>query len=232
MQNFMRAALLGAVVIVFGLTAGDRAGHAAVVDFDPSPAISTTGGQLVPNSANFTDGDFYIEAFWAVGTGSGTGAFTSGHFHLGPEAGSSGNVEAQHENGAADLQGLFIRRIDNAPFSLTSTDYRVRADETINGFSPNDVQLLVSTTFNPTGTVASQFTGHSTGGINPAFQTLAFAGFGSVTQIFLSSSSSVSFDNIVLDSALSSVPLPAALPLFLTALSALGLMGWRRRRTA
>jgi hypothetical protein len=44
--------------------------------------------------------------------------------------------------------------------------------------------------------------------------------------------SSGNIDNIVLNSVVSTVPLPAAPPLFATGLGLLGLLGWRRKRKA
>jgi hypothetical protein len=78
-------------------------------------------------------------------------------------------------------------------------------------FASNDVKALLSgTDYNPTLATAGQFTALSaTAG---TFTTLAISGFDSVTRLWITSSASVSFDNIVLDAAMA-VPAPTALVL-------------------
>ena len=108
--------------------------------------------------------------------------------------------------------------IDIAPvnFSLTPISYRILG--VVNG-----VQL-----YSQSGTVAFG-TFSRIASVEPATLILELLiGIGT-------SGNSANVDNICLNTCtatLPEVPLPAALPLFATALGALGLLGWRRKRKA
>ncbi len=157
--------------------------------------------QLNPSSSTFVESGVAVEAFWATSIGSPSGSFTGGHFH-------GAGTESQHFNGSDQLQGFFLESADGTPFDLVSLDYRVSSTGSINGYSPSNVQILLSPTFNPTQSVAAQFTGVGVGGsVMSSFVTLPVTGFTNLTRVFIASSASVVFDNIVTTAG------PAPLPL-------------------
>ena len=204
---------LGLAALSAMLFMAPAATEAAVITFTspvtPGPVAELTGG-----SETFTEAGFDVEAFWATGVGSGGGSYTAGHFH------NTANNEEQHFNGNTDLQGLMIEQVGEGAFGAVSLDYAVRGGGNIDGFPGPQVYILIGTAFNPTGTAASQFTAIPVSGSG----TLNIAGFGNVTSLFISSSASVTFDNITLGPA--AAPEPATMLLF--GAGALG-MAIRRR---
>ena len=130
-------------------------------------------------------------------TGTASGYFTGGHLHVTQDPYSNSSVEAQHNNGTGQLQGIFIEKADGSAFSLSSLDYRVRSNYTfLPGYSNFDSHILLATEFDPTQSIASQFTGYSVGAASTTWSTLNLSGFDNVTRVYLASSTSVSFDNI------------------------------------
>jgi hypothetical protein len=208
-----------AVLTAASVALGGAAAQAITI---PLPCtVSGGAGVLNVNSQHCTVGDFYIEAFWAQNIGSASGGFTNGHFH--PSTG-----EEQHFNLSTDLQGFFIQRSDLADFSFSAIDYIVRSSSpAIPGYSSSSASLLFSETFNPTASVVSQFTAFGVGG-GGASGTLSVTGFDDVSRVFISSSSSVFFDNPVVGAAVvAAVPEPATALLVGGGLLAIG---WARRR--
>jgi len=191
--------------------------HAMTVTFS-NPPINSSGGRLLDGDDNFTEDGMWVEGFWFNGgIGTPSPSQPSGHLH---EATVNYEYEKQHYNGLDQLQGLYIERIDGGTFSLLSLDYSIRNTSSIVGFNSNDVNILITTSFDPTHTVASEFTGFSVGNIiGGPFQTLPISGFENVTSVFISSSASVNFDNI------NAVPEPGTLLLF-----GLGGLVLRRRK--
>lgn len=217
MKRFAIALLgLGVTIALAG-----PASAAAIVDFDPTPSIS--GGGTIVGGPNFTQDGFYVEAFWATGTGTGSGAFTTAHFHISPDV--DDNSENQHWNGGDQLQGIVVELANGAPFSLTSLDYRVSSTSSIiDGFV--DAQILISTSFDPTNSVASEFTAFAAGPVSATYSTLDLTGlFDNVTRVWISSSASVSFDNITVIT-----PEPSSLVLLTFGTLGLVVGGSRRRR--
>ena len=160
-----------------------------------------------PN-ANFVESGMYVEAFWAINIGTPNGVFIAGHFH--PRNLSLG-FEAQHYGSRGELHGLFIRAVDGTPFGLKRLRYRVTRNRelvgrnvSIEGFSLFDVKILVGTHFTPIGTVLGQFiqfpVGPPIGNEEslPWFD-LEISGFDYVTQLFITSSASVDFDDLVFE---------------------------------
>jgi hypothetical protein len=224
----IRRVMIAAAV---ALSSADYATASITVDFDPSPAMSFSGGELHPNSANFTQDGAYVESFWADQIGSPAGFFTAGHFHIGIAGPGQGFFEGQHWNGFNQLQGFFVEAADGSPFSLQSLQFRVRStNPQIAGFSSGSTSVLLSTSFDPDFTVASQFTAFNVGGTSSTFSTLPITGFENVTRVFIASSSSVDFDNIVLDDPINGV-VPEPMTLFVwSGLACIGgVMAYKRR---
>lgn len=201
---------------------GANSAMAYVIDFD---SLTTSGGCTFGACA--TDGAFKVDTFW-FDAATPNWASLGGHFHT-ANIGVGGSLgEAQHWNGAQQLQGLVITRTDGQAFSLTSLDYRVsNSSFSVDGFSGSAVNILLAgDSFMPAGSLSSQFTGFNVGGVGASFSTLFPTGFGSVTKLFVSSSASAYFDNIVLDGA-TQVPEPGTLGLLGLGFAVLG---WSARR--
>ncbi len=161
----------------------------------------------LPFNPSFEEGGLVVEAFWAVRVGEPGGHFITGHFH--PKDLATG-FEAQHFGNPRELHGLFIRARDGRLFSLKSLRYRVTRnrelgkDRTIDGFNTLDVKVLVSTSFTPTRPAVSQFVPFSVGtpignDTELPFETLQVYGFELVSRVFITSSGSVDFDDIVVE---------------------------------
>jgi hypothetical protein len=163
-------------------------------------------GQGTANPSFVQDG-FLVESFWAVRVGSPSGHFKRAHFH--PPDLATG-FEAQHLGNPDELHGLYIRAIDRRPFGLLSLRYRITRNRQIPtkpgslaGFSNYDVNVLIARTFDPRWTVRGQFVGFPVGlpvGNDPTLPwwTLPISGFEAVQEVFIASSASVDFDEIVL----------------------------------
>ena len=167
----------------------------------PSPGLASV-------NPKFSENGFLVEAFWAVEVGSKVGHFIQGHFH--PKDLATG-FEGQHYGGRRELHGLFIKAEDGKPFNLKSLRCRVTRNRelpdrnrSIDGFSLYDVQILISTSFDPGQPLWGQLVPFSVGppvgnDLDQPFSTLSISGFNEVTQVFIASSASVDFDDIVLD---------------------------------
>jgi hypothetical protein len=211
------------VAAVLALAGAAASAAPTVIDFDPQPTVLFDG-----TNSYFDEGAFRVTAVWYAPVGAGSWTSVGGHFHTGPVSGSSGNTENQHFNGGDQLQGLVVTRIDGQAFSLSSLDYLVTGTTSINGFSSTAVQVLLGADFSAAGAVASA-TSSLAATMDGAFHTLAPGGFSSMTSLFISSSASMAFDNIVLD-APAGVPEPGSFALAGLALLGLGLS--RKRSSA
>jgi hypothetical protein len=164
-------------------------------------------GPLAANPG-FEEQGLWIEAFWAVGIGTVEGHFIRGHFH--PRDLATG-FEAQHYGGPRELHGLFIKARDGRPFSLRRLKYRVTRnkeipgqDRSIDGYSLYNVNVLIAESFSPTRSVGSQFMLFPVGlgtAVDPdgPFSTLTVVIFENVRQVFVASTASVDFDDIVVE---------------------------------
>src|SRR5262245_6156276 len=178
------------------------------------PKVSIRIGPLLPfeprdGAANpsFVQEPFLVEAFWAAKIGTPGGYFKRAHFH--PPDLSTG-FEAQHLGNPDELHGLYIRSLDGKRFGLKSLRYRATRNRqmpskslSIEGFSNFNVNVLLARWFDPRNPVRLQFTpfplGLAVGNeMNLPWATLRIFGFELVEQLYIASSASVDFDNIVL----------------------------------
>jgi hypothetical protein len=179
-----------------------RSGTARLLD----PLDSAPPGRGLANPSFVQEG-FLIEAFWAVKTGTGEAYFKRAHFH--PPDLSSG-FEAQHLGNPDELHGIFIRSLDGKRFGLKSLKYRVTRNRqlpnkplSIDGFSNFNVNVLVARSFDPRGPIRAQFVSFPVGlplgnDLTLPWWSLRIFGFELVDQVYIASSASVDFDNIVL----------------------------------
>lgn len=156
---------------------------------------------------SFLQAGFLVEAFWAYKTGTREGAFKGAHFH---PADLSTGFEAQHLGNPNELHGIYIRSLDGKPFGLKSLRYRVTRNRqiqskplSIEGFSNFSVNVLVARSFDPRGPIRAQFMPFPVGlpaGNDPGLPwwTIRIFGFELVDKVYIASSASVDFDDIVL----------------------------------
>jgi len=182
-----------------------------------SPRISYPPGLRLGNPTFIQEG-FLVEAFWAVYTGTNEAFFARAHFH--PPDLSTG-FEAQHLGHPKELHGIFIQSLDGKRFGLKSLQYRVTRNRqiphkpiSIEGFSNYNVNVLVARSFDPRAPIRSQFTSFPVGlpmgnELTLPWFTLRIFDFELVDRVYIGSSASVDFDNIVLTRR---EPPPALLP--------------------
>ena len=182
-----------------------------------TPQISFPPGQRLGNPSFLQEG-FLVEAFWAVKTGTSEAHFRRAHFH---PADLSSGFEAQHLGHPNELHGLFIQSVDKKRFGLKSLQYRVTRNRqipykavSIEGFSNFNVSVLIGRSYDPRAPIRSQFVTFPVGlpmgnETSLPWFTLRIFGFELADQIYVASSASVDFDNIVLTR---SEPPPALLP--------------------
>lgn len=172
----------------------------------PANPMAFAPGEGTANPS-FTEHGFLVEAFWAAKTGTPEAYFRRGHFH---PANLNSGFEAQHLGGPHELHGIYIRSLDGKPFGVKSLRYRVtrnrelpRKPTSIDGFSNYDVNVLLTRMYNPRGSTRAQFMGFPVGlpvgnDLTLPWWTLPVTGFELVEQIYIASSASVDFDDIVL----------------------------------
>jgi hypothetical protein len=174
------------------------------VSLEPQLSLAPGRGRLNPS---FVQEGFLVESFWTAKTGTGEAYFKRAHFH--PPDLSTG-FEAQHLGNPNELHGIFIRSLDGKLFGLKSLRYRVTRNRQIpnkplslEGFSNFNVNVLVARTYDPRAPVRAQFVLFPVGlpvgnEKNLPWWTLRIFGFELVDQVYIASSASVDFDNIVL----------------------------------
>ena len=109
-----------------------------------------------------------------------------------------------------ELHGLYIRSVDGKRFGLKSLRYRVTRNRqlpgkplSLEGFSNYNVNVLVARSFDPRSSIRAQFVplpvglpvGNET---HLLWWPLRISGFQLVSQLYIASSASVDFDDIVL----------------------------------
>ena len=170
----------------------------------PPMAFAPGQGEVNPS---FVEHGFLVEVFWAVRVGSPDGYYKRGHFH--PASLATG-FEAQHLGNPDELHGIYIRSLDGKPFGVKQLRYRVTRNRqlphkplSIAGFSNYNVNVLLARTFDPRSSIRGQFVGFPVG--LPAgndttlpWWTLLVTGFEMVESVYIASSASVDFDDIVL----------------------------------
>jgi len=112
--------------------------------------------------------------------------------------------------------------VSGGPFTLTRMDLA----DTYNSGLVDDVEFLF--TFADNTTLSSLATLDSTPGLQPV--TFLLSNLISAEWTVTSGNFGPQVDNLVAD--VSGVPVPAALPLFVSAFAAFGLIGWKRRGLA
>ncbi|HKW91595.1 MAG TPA: hypothetical protein VJX92_06825 [Methylomirabilota bacterium] len=172
----------------------------------PTQPMAFAPGQGVVNPS-FTEQGFLVESFWALHTGTPDAFFRRGHFH--PPDLSSG-FEAQHLGNPKELHGIYIRSLDGRAFGVKSLRYRVTRNRelpekpfSVEGFSNYDVNILLARTYDPRWANRVQFVGFPVGlptgnDLSLPWWTLRVTGFEAVEQVYIASSASVDFDDIVL----------------------------------
>ena len=178
-----------------------------IVPGRPAQPMAFAPGQDAAVNPSFVEHGFLVESFWAVRTGTRDAYFKRGHFH--PPDLSSG-FEAQHLGNPNELHGLYIRSLDGKPFGVKSLRFRVSRNRelpykplSIEGFSNYSVNVLLSRSFDPRMAVRPQFVSFPVGlpagnDLTLPWWTLPVTGFELVDQLYLASSASVDFDDIVL----------------------------------
>jgi hypothetical protein len=172
----------------------------------PDSLLPSAPAQGTANPS-FVQAGFLVEAFWAVKTGTRDGFYKRAHFH---PADLSTGFEAQHLGNPNELHGIYIRSLDGKPFGLKSLRYRVTRNRqlpnkpiSIEGFSNFSVNVLVARSFDPRGPIRAQFMPFPVGlsaGNDPGLPwwTVRIFGFELVDKVYIASSASVDFDDIVL----------------------------------
>ena len=172
----------------------------------PTQPMAFAPGQGEVNPS-FREHGFLVEAFWAVRVGSPEGYYRRAHFH--PPSLATG-FEAQHLGNPDELHGIYIRSLDGKPFGVKQLRYRVTRNRqlplkplSIAGFSNYNVNVLLARTFDPRWSIRGQFVGFPVGlpagnDITLPWWTLLVTGFETVEGVYIASSASVDFDDIVL----------------------------------
>jgi len=195
-------------------TGTDRSkGGEGAVGYSPKVTMRLPGS-LLPSepgegtgNPSFVQEGFLVEAFWAGKIGTREGFFKHAHFH--PPDLSTG-FEAQHLGNPDELHGIYVRSVDGKRFGLKSLRYRVTRNRqipgkplSIEGFSNYNVNVLVARSFDPRTSIRAQFALFPIG--LPAgnettlpWWTLRVFGFQLVDQVYIASSASVDFDDIIL----------------------------------
>jgi hypothetical protein len=182
---------------------------------EPSPRVIRRSPDALPslavpsgaNNPSFVQAGFVVEAFWAVRTGTPDAYMKSAHFH--PPDLSKG-FEAQHLGHPNELHGIMIRSLDGTRFGLKSLRYRVTRNRqlpnkplSIEGFSNYNVNVLVARSYDPRTPIRTQFVSFPVGlpvgnDLTLPWWTLRIFGFELVDQVYIASSASVDFDDVVL----------------------------------
>ncbi|MEM1172258.1 MAG: PEP-CTERM sorting domain-containing protein [Cyanobacteria bacterium P01_H01_bin.35] len=202
---------IGCFATLAMLLVGSTEAKAATITLDAeiyTSDVNTCSSPLTKGEC-FMEKGFNVAAFGAGKIGTDEAFFSEhGHFH------ARDSYEAQHFSDSGDptdlrLLGLFITAKNGGEFNLESLDYQLRRNErAIDGYTTDDTKILISTTFDPTMPVLGQFTEYSIGNdTSLPFETLSLEGFENITQVFISSSGDVNFDNIYLNS----VPEPTSI---------------------
>ena len=172
----------------------------------PTQPMAFAPGQGEVNPS-FVEHGFLVESFWAVKVGSPEGYYRRGHFH--PPSLATG-FEAQHLGNLNELHGLYIRSLDGKPFGVKQLRYRVTRNRqlpnkpiSIAGFSNYNVNVLLARTFDPRWSIRGQFVTFPVGlpagnDVTLPWWTLPVTGFETVEGVYIASSASVDFDDIVL----------------------------------
>ncbi len=172
----------------------------------PTQPMAFAPGQGTANPS-FTEQGFLVESFWSLRTGTPEAFFRRGHFHP-PDL--AAGFEAQHLGNPWELHGIYIRSLDGKPCGVKSLRYRVTRNRelphkplSIEGYNNYNVNILLSRTYDPRWASRVQFVGFPVGlpagnDLALPWWTLPVTGFEVVDQVYIASSASVDFDDVVL----------------------------------
>ncbi len=204
MRRILRACLLA-----LGSVLAWSAAQASTITFDFSDLVTTD---------NYTEGGFDFSGATAA-PGGGLALRSWGLF---PEDADTSDTSATL---FGNLVGVVMKASNGKPFTLDTVDL---ADTFNAGVAPDilfDFFLHDGTEILSTVTLDSV----------PGLQTFTF-GVTNVDYVTWINANPVGFqpqfDNVVAFASVAPTPIPATLPLFVSALGGIGLLGWRRRRAA
>ena len=192
---------------------------AAKITFDADKFNNSNPNTCIPQLTGygakcFVQKGINVEAFSAQNIGILAAFFSdSAHFH------SRNSYEAQHYVDGDVLLGQYYTLVTGGRFDLASLDYQLKdITNVIDGFSKDNAYILISTAFDLTQPVSSQFTKIPIGNdTNLPFQTLDLFEWKGITQVYIASSAGVNFDNITIN------PIPE--PVSILGLLTLGVVG-------
>ncbi len=199
----------------------DRASFEAAL---ASPTTFDFNSQTLNLHVDVTGGTDF-GAFTISDTGSGSDIYirdsTSGSASSGIVDGTKFVRYNENSAGAVEMTVTFDSAVRGFGFDYNNADTNDDFTLTVDGFSASFPGVLASGTSGFFGLVSSE----------PSIAGLTFDFYDSPT----AGSGVLGVDNFTWSARLNSttsVPLPGTLPLFLSGLAGLGLLGWRRRRQA
>jgi len=206
----MRAVtFISAAVFAFAASAG-AASAATTLTFD-SLALGGLGNPYTSQGFTFTSSDGQGFASWGIGGGI---PFSADH------SGTSATLYLNSWTGSTTLS-----KDGGGAFHLNSIDFADIYDE-------GDAQTLTMT-FDFAGGGSSSQILNIDGSIG--LQTFKFSLPALVSVIWTpeqAGTHAVQWDNVVLGDVAATTPIPATLPLLVSALGGLGFIGWRRKRAS
>jgi hypothetical protein len=202
-EDGMRKIVVATALLLSGLLPSD--GNATTITFDHNTSES------FPNYTDqgflFTSAHSLPDALKTWGAGS-------------PDSADPSSTSATLFNSILG-SATTLTAVGGGAFNLASIDF---ADLHNGG-----ADLPFSMTFNFVG--GGSTTGLFTLDLLPGLETFTF-NYANLLSVTWTPSYWLQWDNVNVAAGVSTVPIPAALPLFASALAGMGFVGWRRRKTA